>query len=130
MARETIDTNDLCKHIQKHGSIFTSDVVKGVVEKFISCFEELLLEGKKVKLGGLGTFYLGSKSTGAESESDFSAANFKAIRLRFLADQSKESEYTTSLLTGKAKLKEYQNIEPGTSSGNGGGSDPGTVNPD
>ena len=131
VAEETMSTSDLCKHIQMHGSIFTPDVVKGVIEKFISCFEELLLEGKKVKLGGLGTFYLGSVSEGAESESDFNASNFKKIRLRFLADQSKESEYTTALLTNKAKLKEYQNIEPAEEgSGSGGGSDPGTVQPD
>jgi len=124
VTRETLSTNDLCKHIQKHGSIFTSDVVKGVVEKFISCFEELLMEGNKLKLDGLGTFYLSSSSEGAESESDFTAANFKAIRLRFLADQSKESEYTSRLLKGKAKLKEYQNIEPGESSGGNGGLTP------
>ena len=132
VTRETLQTNDLCKHIQKHGSIYTADVVKGVVEKFISCFEELLLEGNKVKLGGLGTFYLSASCEGAESESDFTAANFKAIRMKFLSDQSKESEYTARLLKGKAKLKEYANIEPaepGSSSG-GGGSDPGTVQPD
>ena len=130
VTRETLQTNDLCKHIQKHGSIYTADVVKGVVEKFISCFEELLMEGYKVKLDGLGTFYLGAVTEGAESESDFTSANFKKIRIRFVGDQGKESEYKTLILTSKAKLREYQNYEPAEPSSNGGGSDPGTVQPD
>ncbi len=49
---DTMSTSDLCRHMMKHGTIFTSDVVKGVVEKFIQCFEELLLEGNKIKLDG------------------------------------------------------------------------------
>ena len=124
-ADETLTTNDLCRHIQKHGSIFTSDVVKGVIEKFVSCFEELLLEGNKIKLGGLGTFYLSAQTTGADSESEFTADNVKSIRMRFLADQSKESEYTAMLLTNKAKVKllgaqASEGTGAGGNSGNGG----------
>ena len=33
---DTMDTSDLWRHISKHGSIFTSDVVKGVLEKFVN----------------------------------------------------------------------------------------------
>ena len=128
-ADETLTTNDLCKHIQKHGSIFTSDVVKGVIEKFVSCFEELLLEGNKIKLGGLGTFYLSAQTTGADSESEFTADNVKSIRMRFLADQSKESEYTAMLLTNKAKVKllgaqASEGTGTGGNSGNGGNDTP------
>ena len=50
--------------MMKHGTIYTSDIVKGVVEKFINCFEELLLEGNKIKLDGLGTFYLSANTEG------------------------------------------------------------------
>ena len=35
--QDTMNTSDLCRHMMKHGTIFTSDVVKGVVEKFIQC---------------------------------------------------------------------------------------------
>ena len=34
---DTLDTSDLCRHMMKHGTIYTSDIVKGVVEKFINC---------------------------------------------------------------------------------------------
>ena len=105
MLMDTLNTNDLCRHIMKHGTIFTPDVVKGVVERFIMCFEELLLEGNKIKLDGLGTFYLSASTEGVADEKDFSANNVKAIHVRFLPDQSKESEYTAKMLTSKAKFR-------------------------
>ena len=101
---ETLDLDDLCDHIASHGTIFTADVVAGTVKKFVQCIQELLLEGKKVKLDGIGTFYLALQTTGAESLGDFSMGNVKGVRLRFLADQGGKSRYTTSVLTRQAKL--------------------------
>ena len=54
---ETINTRKLANHISEHGSIYTPDVVYGVLEKFRSCLLEMLLNSKKVKIEGLGTFY-------------------------------------------------------------------------
>jgi len=109
--QDTMNTSDLCRHMMKHGTIFTSDVVKGVVERFIMCFEELLLEGYKIKLDGLGTFYLTASTEGVVDEKDFSASNVKAIHVRFLPDQSKESEYTTRMLTSKARFRSVNGEE-------------------
>ena len=103
--QDTMNTSDLCRHMMKHGTIFTSDVVKGVVEKFIQCFEELLMEGNKIKLDGLGTFYLSINTEGVVDEKDFTANNVKAIRVKFIGDQGKESEYATKMLTSKAKFR-------------------------
>ena len=106
---DTLDTSDLCRHIcrhmMKHGTIYTPDVVKGVVERFVMCFEELLLEGNKIKLDGLGTFYLSVSTEGVDNEDQFTANNVKAIRIKFIGDQSKESEYATKMLTNKAKFQ-------------------------
>ena len=109
MLMDTLNTNDLCRHIMKHGTIFTPDVVKGVIERFVMCFEELLLEGNKIKLDGLGTFYLSVSTEGALSEEQFTASNVKAIRIKFIGDQSKESEYATKMLTNKAKFQSMGN---------------------
>ena len=102
---DTLDTSDLCRHMMKHGTIYTPDVVKGVVERFVMCFEELLLEGNKIKLDGLGTFYLSVSTEGVDNEDQFTANNVKAIRIKFIGDQSKESEYATKMLTNKAKFQ-------------------------
>ena len=121
----TLDTNDICKHIAKHGTIYTSDIVKGVVEKFINCFEELLLEGYKLKLDGLGTFYLSVNTEGAETEKDFNpASNIKKVRVVFLGDKAKSSEYATKVMTRKAQWRDINDLmeteESGSGSGNGG----------
>ena len=118
---DTMSTSDLCRHMMKHGTIFTSDVVKGVVEKFIQCFEELLLEGNKIKLDGLGTFYLSINTEGVANEKDFSANNVKAIRVKFIGDQGKESEYATKMLTNKARFRSLAEEEPGEEGGEGSG---------
>ena len=120
----TLDTNDICKHIAKHGTIYTSDIVKGVVEKFINCFEELLLEGYKLKLDGLGTFYLSVKTEGAETEKDFNpASNIKKVRVVFLGDQAKRSEYATKVMTRKAQWRDVNDLtgSEGESAGSGTG---------
>ena len=117
---DTIDTSELCRHISKHGSIFTPDVVKGTIERFIMCFEELLLEGNKIKLDGLGTFYLTVSTEGIDDGSQFTANNVKAVRVRFLPDQSKESEYASKMLTSKAKFRSLSG-EPLSASEEGGG---------
>ena len=109
--QDTLNTSDLCRHMMKHGTIFTSDVVKGVVEKFINCFEELLMEGNKIKLDGLGTFYLSINTEGVDDETKFTANNVKAIRVKFIGDQSKESEYATRMLTSKAKFRSVNGEE-------------------
>ena len=118
---DTMSTSDLCRHMMKHGTIFTSDVVKGVVEKFIQCFEELLLEGNKIKLDGLGTFYLSINTEGVANEKDFTANNVKAIRVKFIGDQSKESEYATKMLTNKARFRSLAEEEPGEEGGENNG---------
>ena len=119
VSQGTLGTDDLCRHIAKHGTIYTSDIVKGVIEKFINCFEELLLEGYKLKLDGLGTFYLTAKSKGEEKEEDFTAENFETVRVKFLPDQSKQSEYTSMVMRRKAQFalmggekKEEEEEEP------------------
>ena len=115
--QDTMNTSDLCRHMMKHGTIFTSDVVKGVVEKFIQCFEELLMEGNKIKLDGLGTFYLSINTEGVVDEKDFSANNVKAIRVKFIGDQSKESEYATKMLTNKARFRSLGEETPSEEEG-------------
>ena len=117
---DTLNTSDLCRHMMKHGTIYTPDVVKGVVERFVMCFEELLLEGNKIKLDGLGTFYLSVSTEGVDNEDQFTANNVKAIRIKFIGDQSKESEYATKMLTSKAKFRSVTGeAMPGAEEGEG-----------
>ena len=129
---ETLNTRKLASHISEHGSIYTPDVVYGVLEKFRSCLLEMLLESKKVKIEGLGTFYCTVENTkgGAQKKEDFSVSkHLKALHIRFLPEQEQEQNISSREFLKKA---EFINIEQWlksqesdttteTSSGNSGG---------
>jgi predicted histone-like DNA-binding protein len=126
---ETMSMTKLAKHISEHGSVFTEDVVEGVMKKFKTCLLEMLLESKKVKVAGLGTFYLTCECQkgGADKEEDFNVnQHLKALHIRFLPDQTQEDN-----LSGREFLKkaDFVNIKTLLSNGseeaqapsNGGG---------
>ena len=126
----------MAEHIMKHGSIYTEDVVIGVITKLKSCMQEMLADGYKVKLDGIGTLYPVLTSKGVADAKDFSASeNVTRLGIAFLADQSKKSAYKASAMRQGATLStqlyseltgeetENGNTENGnTESGNNGGS--------
>ena len=122
---ETLSTIDVAKHIQKHGSIFTQDVIVGVIQRFSLCIEELLQEGYKVKLGGLGTFYLSVKTKGESDGDDFDASNIEKVRIRFLADKSKEYDWNSETQTSRASFTIASEAPTTNSGSNSGGSNTG-----
>jgi predicted histone-like DNA-binding protein len=108
---ETLNTRKLASHISEHGSIYTPDVVYGVLEKFRSCLLEMLLESKKVKIEGLGTFYCTVENTkgGAAKKEDFNVnKHLKALHIRFLPEQEQEQNISSREFLKKA---EFINIE-------------------
>ena len=129
---ETLNTRKLANHISEHGSIYTPDVVYGVLEKFRSCLLEMLLNSKKVKIEGLGTFYctLENQKKGALKKEDFNVnKHLKALHIRFLHEQAAEENISSREFLKKAEfinidsllLKEEEDTEGSDSQG--GGSD-------
>ena len=129
---DTLDTLDVAKHIQKHGSIFTQDVIVGVIQRFSLCIEELLQEGYKVKLDGLGTFYLPVRTEGEENEEDFNRSNIKRVRIQFLADKSKDYDWNTQTQTTRSAFRFADEAEStsGSSSGSSGSGGNDQTSPD
>ena len=127
---ETLSIEKLAKHISEHGSVFTADVVEGVMKKFKNCLLESLLESKKVKVNGLGTFYLTCECTkgGADKESDFNVnQHLKALHIRFLPDQTEEENLSSREFIKKA---EFVNVKSLLSSGKDDEEGEGTENGD
>lgn len=127
---ETLGLEALAEHIAHHGTVYTEDVVLGVLKKFTTCLLEMLYDSKKVKIEGLGTFYLSAMSTGAESVDQFSADNIKRIRVRFLPEQVKQKLSSTRLrsevsLLNIANLTEVSSGGSGTGGSGSGGSNTG-----
>ena len=104
---ETLSMTKVAKHIAEHGSVFTEDVVEGVLKKFKNCLLEMLLDSKKVKIAGLGTFYLTAECTkgGADKEEDFNVnQHLSALHIRFLPDQAAEDNISSREFIKKAEF--------------------------
>ena len=104
---ETLNTRKMATHIAEHGSIYTPDVVFGVLEKFRSCLVEMLLESKRVKIDGLGTFFttLENEPGGAAKKEDFSVTkNLKALNIRFMPEQEQEMNISSREFIKKAEF--------------------------
>ena len=150
MAEHIMKHGYMAEHIMKHGSVYTEDVVIGVITKMKNCMQEMLADGHKVKLDGIGTLYPTLTSAGVDNAKDFSATeNVTRIGIAFLADQSRKSMYkarsmreAVNLSTSVySELTGEDNSESGnTESGNNGntengggssssGSNEGPVNP-
>ena len=130
---ETLNTRKLATHIAEHGSIYTPDVVFGVLEKFRSCMLEMLLNSRRVKIDGLGTFYctIENQKGGAATKQEFSPnSNLKALHIRFIPDQEAETNISSREFIKKAEFVNAEAFaealkDDKPSSGNGGGSNTG-----
>ena len=103
--RGTLSLNDMAEHIMKHGSVYTEDVVIGVITKLKSCLQEMLADGYKVKLDGIGTLYPTLTSEGVADAKDYSASeNVTRVGISFLADQSKKSLFKARAMRNDVSL--------------------------
>ena len=128
---ETMNTRKMANHIAEHGSIYTPDVVFGVLEKFRSCLLEMLLNSRRVKIDGLGIFYttIENQKGGAVSKEEFNPnANLKALHIRFLPDSTTETDISSREFIKKAEFVNAEAFagmlkEDKPASGNTGGGD-------
>ena len=93
VSQGTVNLDELAAHISDHGSVYTRDVVVGVMTKMVDCINELLAQGYKVKLGELGTFYNSIRNDGkkaVEDPSKFDVAQIAGVNLRFLPFSGKK----------------------------------------
>lgn len=60
----TVDFEDFVTHMSEHNSPYSRGVIHGVLIDMLSCLQELVLDGKSVRLGELGLFSLGISGKG------------------------------------------------------------------
>ena len=135
---ESLNTRRLSNHIAEHGSIYTPDVVYGVMEKFRSCLLEMLLESKRVKIEGLGTFYatIECSKGGAVSKDKFNVQkNIEGLHIRFLPEQEQETNISSRQFLKQAEfvnvdslLKKEEETENGGDSTGGDSENDGSNN--
>jgi len=94
----------------------------------------MLLESKKVKIEGLGTFYctVENQKGGAAKKEDFNVnKHLKALHIRFLPEQEAEQNISSREFLKKAEFIKIENWLRGQEEqpdGNSGGEDDGPSN--
>ena len=78
---EVLDINDFAKHIQAHGCVYSKGDIVGLLTIAVDCLREMMLAGKRVKLGALGDFQPRLKTEGARTTDEFSARNIKEVNV-------------------------------------------------
>ena len=109
-----VNTNQLADIIQRNCSMKKSDVM-AVLTELVEVMTDQLQSSKTVKLDGLGSFKLGIRSYGADTEEKYSVAKHVAgLRVKFLAEGKKAQDtgkVTRTFLNG-CTLQKWE--EPGT----------------
>ena len=104
---DTLSQKGITRHIAGHGTVYTRDVVDGVLTKFRDCLIEKLTEGVAVKLDGLGTFYPTMESKGAESPVGYNIRDYlKGVHIRFQPETAAEEDISSRTLKESCNFKQ------------------------
>ena len=71
---KVMDIEEFAEHIASHGCVYSRADIAGILTLAVDCMREQLLEGNKVQLGDLGSFYLSIHSQGVATASDYNPA--------------------------------------------------------
>ena len=116
-----MDFESFVTHISEHGSPYSRGCVHGVLMDALDHLQELILDGKSVRLSDLGLFSIGMTSRGEESRDKVSAASVEGVHL--IVRNTKN--WSNSELRKKCKIEsiDAKGTDAGDGSGdNGGGS--------
>ena len=104
----TVDFDALVAHMAEHNSPYSRGVISGVLTDMLDCVKELVLDGKAVRLGDLGLFSVGLKSTGAMTLEDFKATtHIKGVNLNVRNTKTWSNTELRKLCT-ISELNEYK----------------------
>ena len=116
---KTISMRGLCDHMASHQSIYSRDVIGGVVTKMASCLVELLSEGNPVKLDGLGTLDPQVETTkNGISQQEILEGKYNpqslvaGIHIRFTPEGAEDDKITSRVFKNKCSFNTLGVLEP------------------
>ena len=127
------------KHITSHGSVYSRADISAILYMAVDCMREMLLEGKKIRLGDLGDFSILLGSKGAETADKFTAQNITQVKVQWepgkefknllddaefnlVASRSAQAAVLKAIKEGKTNVDLNAPIDPDGGDGNGGSS--------
>ena len=78
---EVMTTEKSPRHIATHGCVYSRADITSILYMAVDCMREQLLEGKKIRLGDLGDFYVNINSKGADTADKFTAQHITAVNV-------------------------------------------------
>ena len=116
---KTISTRGLCEHMASHQSIYSRDVIEGVITKMRGCIVELLSEGNPIKLDGLGTFDPQVETTkNGISQQDIVDGKYNpqqlvaGVHMRFTPEGTEDDKLTSRVFKEKCSFTTQGVLEP------------------
>ena len=122
-----------------HGSVYSRADISAILYMAVDCMREMLLEGKKIRLGDLGDFSILLASKGAETADKFTAQNITNVKVQWepgqqfknllddaefnlVASRSAQAAVIKAIREGKTNVDLNVPVTP-----DGGGDDDGTT---
>lgn len=78
-----MELEEFAEHIAQHNSKYSEADIMAVIIMTVKCLRECILDGKKVKLGKLGDFWVTLTSKGVEDGTQFTASNITSCNILF-----------------------------------------------
>jgi len=125
-----VTTKQLCDDIAQASTVAPADVL-AVLRSLSDSMVKYLVEGRSVKLDGIGNFYLTAtaKGNGVDTADEVSPQQINKVMVRFLAEkQSSVGGIKSSIPTLAAAQINWQRVDAAASSGSGSGSENGGSN--
>lgn len=117
---KTLTLEEFAEHITSHGCVYSKGDIYGILVQATDCIKEMLLEGHRVNLGDLGTFWLSMTQRPADSLAEYNAgSNIKSLRGSWQASsnfrgliKNAKFELTTTKKTTSAVIKAQKHGVP------------------
>ena len=116
-----VDFEGFVSHISDHGSPYSRGTIHGVLMDALDHLQELILDGKSVRLSDLGLFSIGMSSKAEDTKEKVTAASVEGVHLIVRNTKS----WSNAELRKKCKIQEYGGYT-GTDEAGGGTTGGGT----
>lgn len=115
----------IAREIEANGALSAEDVTHSI-QSFVRQLRKSLVEGNKVKVDGLGTFFITFASTGGATEKECTVKGIHRVNIRFAVDNALRlaNDSTATTRGGDNNVLFYIKGEKTPEEGGGGVEDP------
>ena len=106
----SMDFEDFVSHMSDHNSPFSRGVIHGVLTDMLDCLQELVLDGKSVRLGELGLFSVGLTGRTAATQQGWDPSLIEGVKLNVRNTKT----WSNAELRKRCRLSEMSAYDDGT----------------